>query len=79
MSQSRRHSIEETIISTLVGLGVSTILNWTYVPWVLHTQVTVGSNMALTAVFTAVSIMRGYSLRRLFNWRTQRAVAINPN
>lgn len=28
----------------------------------------ISTNLALTCVFTAISIVRGYTVRRLFNW-----------
>ncbi len=69
MSQSRRHSLEETIVSTAVGLAVSTVLNHTVVPLILHTHVSASQNVALTAMFTVASIGRGYWVRRHFNRR----------
>jgi len=31
-------------------------------------QVSVGANIGLTGVFTAISILRSYITRRFFNW-----------
>lgn len=70
--QSRRHSLEETIVSTAVGFVVSTILNMTFVPALLGTKVSMGENLALTAVFTVASIARGYLIRRFYNHRLRK-------
>lgn len=70
MAQSRKHSIEETLVSTGAGLVISTILNHTIVPAVLHTEVSASQNVTLTAVFTLASLLRGYVLRRHYNQKT---------
>jgi len=73
MSQSRRLSAEEIIVSTTIGLGISMILNVTAVPAILHTPVNFTANMTLLAVFTGASLIRGYAMRRWYNWRANRA------
>ena len=54
MSQSRRMSLIEAITNVALGYALA-----------VATQ-----NLALGGVFTAISLIRGYALRRLFErWR----------
>jgi len=73
--QSRRHSLEETIVSTCVGLAVSTLLNYAVVPFILKTDVSIGENVALTAIFTVASILRGYCIRRHYNGKLKKSLS----
>lgn len=66
MSQSRRQSMVEAIVNVCVGLGVNLTLNFAIFPlfgWVL----TLSQNMTLGVIYTAVSLVRSYCLRRVFN------------
>ena len=65
--QSRRHSLEEVVVGTLVGLIVSTILNQTVLPMILGVHMSAGSNVLITVIYTAASIARGHFLRRHYN------------
>lgn len=56
----------EAITSTAVGFGLS-FVTWAIVGPLLGYHVTHTDNLAITAIFTAVSLIRGYAIRRLFN------------
>jgi hypothetical protein len=73
MSQSRRHSLHETLVSTLVGFFISTLLNMFVVPLIVHAPVHLAQNLTLTGMFTVASILRGYVIRRHYNRKTLRA------
>jgi hypothetical protein len=67
MTQRRVISAIETILSTLIGFGVALLTQIVVFPWFgfnppLH------ENVMISVVFTIVSIVRGYCVRRLFNW-----------
>lgn len=67
MSQSKTMSMIETV--TNVGLGYLIAIGTQMVifPWFdIHTTVT--DNMIIAAVFTVISVIRGYIVRRAFNW-----------
>ena len=64
--QSRAASAVEVIASTAIGFGVSLVLTYTVLPAFGH-DVTGLDAWGITAIFTAVSIARGYVVRRLFN------------
>ena len=67
MNQSRLGSLTETLISTLIGMGVSFAANLWLLPWWGY-EVSARQALEIGLVFTVVSILRGYSVRRVFNW-----------
>ena len=70
MKQTRRMSLIEATVNVAVGYGLAVLTQLVVFPWFgLPARVT--DAMALGAVFTVVSVIRAYVLRRLFErWRT---------
>ena len=66
MKQSKTESIIEAITQTIVGLGISFIIQLIIYP-ILNIPVTLEQNAIITAVFFIASIIRGYFIRRVFN------------
>ena len=67
--QTKKHSLIESVTNTLIGLLISfTIQIFLYK--MLGIPVTIGQNVLITLVFTGVSILRNYIIRRLFNKAT---------
>lgn len=65
MTQSRRMSLIEAITNVAVGYALAVVTQVLVFPWFgLHASL--GDNLALGLVFTAVSLIRSYALRRLF-------------
>ena len=65
MTQSRRMSLIEAITNVALGYALALVTQMLVFPWFgLHASL--GDNLALGLIFTAVSLMRGYALRRLF-------------
>lgn len=64
--QRRRHSLMETLLSTAIGFAVALLTQLLVFP-LLGKPFTFGENLLLSSIFTAVSIIRGYAVRRLFN------------
>lgn len=67
--QSRAMSLIESLCNVGSGFCVSLLL-WEYIvcPW-LNVERSTGQGMQVTALFTAVSIVRGYLWRRIFTRR----------
>ena len=66
--QSRWASLFEAVVNVGVGFLVSLVV-WTYVVVPLwNLPVTMGENLQITALFTAVSVVRSYVWRRIFNY-----------
>ncbi len=66
MSQPRIHSLIESIANVAVGLGVALITQIAVFP-LFGIYIPLASNLSIAAIFTVVSIVRSYAMRRLFN------------
>lgn len=64
--QPRKISLLEAVTSTAIGYGVAVGTQIIIFPW-FGLQVTLQDNLAIGAIFTIISIARGYVIRRLFN------------
>lgn len=67
MSQSKKYSFIESCANIAIGYGIAVIAQLAIFP-LFGIHVPLGSNLAIGALFTIVSLVRSYSLRRLFNW-----------
>jgi hypothetical protein len=66
VSQSKKHSALESLTNIIVGLITSFLIQLIIYP-ALDIPVTINQNIVITLVFFAVSFLRSYILRRLFN------------
>jgi hypothetical protein len=64
--QSRSASILETVFGTATGFVLSVWVQRLLFPALGH-DLALGENMLVASVFTAVSLLRGYMVRRVFN------------
>lgn len=64
--QSRFQSLIEAWLNVLIGFGVSLTANLVVLP-LFGYPVTVGDAFGIGLVFTAISIVRSYLIRRMFN------------
>ena len=65
MKQTKRKSLIESIIQTIIGLGTSILIQVILYP-IMGIPVTFSQNLIITLVFFTVSIVRGYFVRRIF-------------
>lgn len=73
MKQSRSTSLIKSIVSTAVGFAVAMIVNALVLPLFFRAP-TLSENVAITVIYTVVSIGRGYVMERVFEamgWRTR--------
>ena len=66
--QTKRESFIETITSVFIGWLIGVILNLTVLP-LFDYNITVTDSLWVSLIFTAVSVIRGYLIRRYFNRR----------
>jgi hypothetical protein len=67
--QTRLESFIESALNVLSGFFIA-LLVWKFVVVpVWGFEVNLGDNLAITGLFTAVSVARGYVWRRIFNGR----------
>ena len=69
MTQSRRMSLIEAITNVALGYTLAIPTKIVVFPW-FGLNPNLSENLALGGIFTAISLTRGYTLRRLFKrWR----------
>lgn len=66
MSQTRKHSAFEAVANVLVGYWVNMLANFALFP-LFGWHITLQQNLQLGVLYTAISLVRSYCLRRLFN------------
>ena len=64
--QSKKQSLIESLTSTTIGIIIGIVLNLTILP-IFGYPVSVVDSLWISVIFTAVSIIRGYVVRRWFN------------
>ena len=67
MSQSRRLSLLEAVTNVAVGYVLAIATQIVVFP-AFGLQASLGDNLAIGAVFTGISLIRSYTLRRLFEF-----------
>lgn len=66
--QTRTQSMTETVASVLIGYVVALASQLFIFPMFgVHLPIT--DNLLIGAWFTVISVVRGYAVRRYFNWR----------
>ena len=66
MSQTKKQSIIEVIANTVVGLIISVGVSVLLFP-LMGIPVTFGENLGITLIFTVISLVRSFVMRRIFN------------
>ena len=71
-SQSKLESLIETCLNVLIGFCIS-FSAWPVVASIFDLPYSTAQNLGITGIFTALSITRGYVVRRFFNQRLHSA------
>ena len=66
MNQTRIESLIEALVNTLVGFFV-TMTVYPVINWICGIEMNIAQASLSTLLFTFVSIVRGYVIRRFFN------------
>lgn len=66
MSQSRKGSAFEALTNIAIGIVVSMIANALVFP-LFHFHPSGSQNVEITAIYTAISFVRSYLIRRMWN------------
>jgi len=70
--QSRLGSLAEATLNIGSGFLLSMIVWQMIANPLFGYTISLGENVALTAIFTSVSLIRSYAWRRYFNWRNNK-------
>lgn len=65
MKQTRLMSLVESVANVIVGYGIAVVTQLAVFPW-FGLPARLDDALAIGAIFTAVSILRSFLLRRLF-------------
>lgn len=71
MSQSRMGSAVESVANVAIGYGVAIAAQAAIFP-LFGIHASTGDHLAIGALFTLVSLVRSYCLRRLFNYLSRK-------
>lgn len=67
MSQSRLGSLVEAIINTVIGFSINYIANLCIFP-LFGLHISLMDNLLMGFIYTAISVIRSYCVRRWFNY-----------
>jgi hypothetical protein len=65
--QSKAGSAVETLTNTVVGFGLNYLANLVVLPYFFGHSIGLALNFYMGLVYTVISVVRGYALRRFFN------------
>lgn len=65
--QSRKGSLVESLLNIAIGYGIAILTQLLVFP-IFGIAIPLHDNLFIGAIFTIVSLIRSYTLRRLFNW-----------
>ena len=69
--QSKRESMIESLTSTTIGIIIGIVLNLTILP-IFGYPVSLSDSLWISVIFTIVSIIRSYVIRRFFNSKEEK-------
>ena len=64
--QTKKQSLIESLTSTTIGIIIGVVLNLTILP-IFGYPVSLSDSLWISVIFTIVSIIRSYVIRRFFN------------
>lgn len=73
MVQKKRHSLLESCVSTGIGFIIAYITTMLVLP-AFSFRASFAQGFWITSIFTVISVIRGYWVRRLFNYLHLRGV-----
>lgn len=73
--QSPRSAIIEAWMNIVIGFSINFVANFLILP-LIGTHITASQNFWIGWIYTAVSIVRQYAIRRWFNAKLQRAARL---
>lgn len=68
MNQTRLGSFIEAWVNVFIGFGINLVANMVVLPWFGY-PVSLGTAFHIGLVFTVISVVRSYCIRRWFNAR----------
>jgi hypothetical protein len=73
--QTKKGSVLETITNTAVGFAINYTANLLIFP-LYGMHISPGNNFLLGLIYTIISVVRSYGMRRLFNFLHHRGIVL---
>lgn len=74
MNQTRLGSFIEAWVNVGIGFGINYAMNLVILNGVMHLEISLLQNLWIGLMFTVVSVVRSYGVRRLFNYGLRAAI-----
>ena len=68
--QTKKQSFIESLTSTTIGIIIGIVLNLTILPMFGY-PVSLSDSLWISLIFTAISVVRSYVVRRIFNLKEE--------
>lgn len=69
--QTRIESLKEACHNTWIGITISCVVQQWIITPLFELRTTKAENLAIVAIFTAISVARNYSVRRFHVWKSR--------
>ena len=76
-AQSRHMSLIEAVTNVALGYALAVVTQIMVFPW-FDMHPSLGENLTIGAVFVGISLLRSYTLRRIFERLRNRSSVIRP-
>jgi len=76
MGQTRLSSFIEAWVNVFIGFGINFVANMVILPYFGFVGLTLAANFQIGLVFTVISVVRSYVVRRWFNAKIHRLAEI---
>lgn len=75
MSQSKTESFVEAVINVVIGFSINYFANLLIFP-LFGMHISAGDNFLMGLIYTGISVVRSYLIRRYFNAKLHNAAAV---
>jgi hypothetical protein len=73
--QTKKGSVLETLVNTAVGFAINYTANLLIFP-LYGMHISPGNNFLLGLIYTVISVVRSYGMRRVFNFLHMRGIVL---
>ena len=76
MTQTRLGSFIEALVNVLIGFWINFVANLAILPLFGFTSLTLENNLYIGLLYTVISVIRSYAVRRWFNAKLHSAAEV---
>lgn len=71
--QTKKESAKEVIVGIAIGYTVNMLANFIIFP-MFGWSISLEQNLIIGVIYTVISFVRGYCIRRFYNWKEARRI-----